>query len=185
VTTYTPSAADIAGGLGTVTHTLTTAPTAGCLSESDNIVVNFTPAPVVNINSVPEVCANNSIVTLNGTVSNATGGIWSNVNGTFSGGATGLVNNDYSPTNPEIAFGSVTFILTSTGQGNCLPVQDSRTVTIIEAPVVDAGTDQTVCANNANIALSGTVTTDPGGMVVRVQDNGLLQVQVLLRTLII
>jgi gliding motility-associated-like protein len=163
VTTYTPSAADIAGGLGTVTHTLTTAPTAGCLSESDNIVVNFTPAPVVNINSVPEVCANNSIVTLNGTVSNATGGIWSNVNGTFSGGATGLVNNDYSPTNPEIAFGSVTFILTSTGQGNCLPVQDSRTVTIIEAPVVDAGTDQTVCANNANIALSGTVTTDPGG----------------------
>jgi len=73
------------------------------------------------------------------------------------------VNNDYSPTNPEIAFGAVTFILTSTGHGNCLPVSDSRTVTIIEAPTVDAGGNQTVCANNANVILNGTITTDPGG----------------------
>jgi hypothetical protein len=57
----------------------------------------------------------------------------------------------------------VTFILTTTGVGNCNVVQTSHTVTIIDAPIVDAGANQVVCANNANISLNGTVATDASG----------------------
>ena len=156
--TYTPSYADIQNGQ--VTLTLTS--TGVCFPHSDQMILYFDPAPTVDAGTDQTVCANNPEVTLNGSVTVATGGIWSGGNGTFSPNNTTL-NATYIPSQSEINAGSVTLTLTTTGNGNCNAVSDQMTITITPAPTVDAGTDQSVCANNPEVTLNGSVTVATGG----------------------
>ncbi|MBK8498964.1 MAG: IgGFc-binding protein, partial [Flavobacteriales bacterium] len=157
---YTPTAAEIANG--NVTLTLTTTGNAGCTAVSDDMVISFTPAPVVNAGAPVSVCANNAQVSLNGSVTSATGGAWSGGLGTFSPDNTTL-NATYTPTASEIAAGTLTLTLTSTGNGTCSPVSSNRVITFTPAPVVNAGPNGTVCANNSVITLAGSVTGATGG----------------------
>ncbi len=157
--TYIPTSNEIASG--SVVLTLTANRTT-CNSHSDQVTINFTPAPIVNAGPDQSVCANNSVVNLNGTVSNAGGVLWSGGAGTFSPNASTL-NAKYTPTAGEIATGTVTLTLSSTGNGNCNQVQDEIVVTITKTPTIDAGTNQTVCANNPAVNLSGKVTIAAGG----------------------
>jgi gliding motility-associated-like protein len=157
--TYTPSAAEIAAG--TVTLTLTTTGNGDCLPVSDNVVINFSPAPTASAGSDQTICANNAQVSLNGSVTIATGGTWSGGDGVFSD--VNILNPTYTPSAAEIAAGSVTLTLTTTGNGNCNPVSDNLVINITPAPVVDAGTTDVFCSNNPEIALSGAVTGATGG----------------------
>jgi hypothetical protein len=109
------------------------------------MTINFTPAPVVNAGAAVSLCANNAQVSLNGSVSGATGGVWSGGTGTYSPNNTNL-NATYTPTAAEIAGGTLTLTLTSTGNGTCNPVQSSRVITFTPAPIVNAGPDGSVCA---------------------------------------
>jgi hypothetical protein len=158
--TYYPTAAEISAG--TVTLILTSTGNGTCNPVSDNVVVTIIPAPIVNAGTDQSICANNAIANLNGTVTGATGGIWSGGTGVFSPNNTTL-NAGYRPSATEISGGSVLLTLTSTGNVLCLPVSDQMMITITPAPVVNAGPDQTVCANNATTALSGSVTVAGGG----------------------
>jgi len=158
--TYTPTAAEIA--TGNVTLTLTTTGNGSCNQVSDNITLNFTPSPVVNAGAVVSLCANNAVVSLNGSVSGATGGVWSGGAGSFTPNNTTL-NATYTPTAGEIAAGTLTLTLTSTGNGNCNAVSASRVITFTPAPVVNAGANASVCANNSAISLNGSVTGATGG----------------------
>lgn len=158
--TYTPSAAEITAG--TVTLTLTTTGNGTCNPETDDMVITIDPAPVVNAGADVSVCANSPDVSLTGSVSNAGGGSWSGGAGTFNPSNTAL-NATYTPTAAEIATGTVTLTLTSTGNGLCNAESDNMVVTITPAPTVSAGADQTVCANNADVTLNGTVTVAGGG----------------------
>ena len=63
----------------------------------------------------------------------------------------------------EIAAGTVTLTLTTTGNGACLAATDDMIVTITIAPTVNADVDQTVCANNSPVTLNGNVTVATGG----------------------
>jgi len=72
-------------------------------------------------------CVGSFPVTLGGSVVNATGGVWSGGAGTF-GGAWPTMN--YTPTPAEIASGSVTLTLTTTGNDNCPPDSDQMTLLI-------------------------------------------------------
>ena len=158
--TYTPTAAEIA--TGTVTLTLTTTGNGSCNQVTDNITLNFTPSPVVNAGAAVSLCANNAVVPLNGSVTGATGGVWSGGAGSFTPNNTTL-NANYTPTVGEIAAGTLTLTLTSTGNGNCNAVAANRVITFTPAPVVNAGANASVCANNSAISLNGTVTGAAGG----------------------
>lgn len=158
--TYIPSAADTASG--TVTLTIVTTSDDGCAPLTSNVDININPIPIVNAGPDQVVCANNNLISLNGAVYNATGGIWSGGSGTFSTNNTDL-NADYTPSASEIAAGVVNLTLTSTGMGTCKPVRDQVSFTITPAPTVNAGPDQVVCANNPAINLSGSVTVASGG----------------------
>jgi len=159
--TYTPSAAEITAGIATLTLTSTGNGTCNAVSDQLNIVIN--PQPIVNAGGNQTVCANNPTVTLNGSVSLAAGGTWSGGLGVFSPNNS-VLNATYTPTEAEAASGSVTLTLTSTGNGNCSPVTDQVTITYTSSPQVNAGLNQTVCANNSAITLDGAISVATGGI---------------------
>jgi len=157
--TYAPSASEIA--TGNVTLTLT-ASRSTCSPVTDQVVFTFTPEPTVNAGNDATVCINNATVNLGGSVTGATGATWSGGAGTFTPNATTL-NATYTPTASEKSSGSVTLTLTSTGNGTCKAVTDDMVITFTPAPTVNAGTDQTVCSNNATSTLAGSITIATGG----------------------
>ncbi|MBI3510729.1 MAG: gliding motility-associated C-terminal domain-containing protein, partial [Bacteroidetes bacterium] len=157
--TYNPSAADTAAG--TVTLYLSTTGNGQCFAAIDSMIITITNAPLVNAGSNIFVCANNPNAALSGTSSTGSGTWNTNGTGTFTPNATTL-NATYVPTNADTAAGSVLVWLTSTGNGNCLAVQDTITITYTQPPTVYAGEDQTVCANNDSVYLAGTSSTGSG-----------------------
>lgn len=159
VTTYTPSAADMAAN--TITLYLTSqAPLSGCPNTVNSTTVNFINPPVVTI--VPNntvVCTNSSTVALNGNISGVTTtGIW--LGGT---GAYTLTNT--SPTSTyilspsDLTQSAVTLTLTSTNNGlYCASESATMQINIIDKPVLNLPGNFTVCADAGTIALSGTVS---------------------------
>jgi len=157
---YTPSAAEIAsGGLNL---TLTSTGNGNCTPVTDVVHISISPAPVVNAGLNMVSCANNAIVTLNGLVANASGGTWSGGTGIFNPSNIAM-NAIYTPSASEISAGTVNLTLSSTGNGNALPVSDNVVITITPAPVVNAGADQTLCSNNQNVHLNGSIINAIGG----------------------
>src|SRR5690606_37419650 len=136
--TYTPTAAEIANG--SVILTLTTSGNNNCMAVSDNLVLSFTPAPMANAGADATRCANNASVALNGSVTLATGGVWSGGAGTFTPNNTTL-NATYTPTAAEIAAGALTLTLTTTGNSGCNPASDDKVINFTPAPVVNAGSN--------------------------------------------
>ncbi|HBX53136.1 MAG: hypothetical protein A2275_02605 [Bacteroidetes bacterium RIFOXYA12_FULL_35_11] len=160
-TVYTPSAAEISAG--TVTLTLTTTGNGNCNAVSDNITISFTSAPTAFAGIDQTKCANNYVTALNGSYTIATGGIWSGGSGTYAPDNISM-SASYTPTTAEIAAGTVTLTLTTTGNGTCFAVTDNMIITIAPSPVVNAGLDLTSCANSASVILAGTITNAGGGI---------------------
>src|SRR5690606_17963395 len=158
---YTPTAAERAAG--SVTLTLTSAGNGTCSAVSDQVTRPITPAPTVHAGPDPSLCSNNPAATLAGTYTVATGAEWSGGAGSFSPNNTTL-NATYTPTASEVANGSVTLTLTSTGNGLCNAVSDQVVLHFTPAPAAHAGADATVCANNAGVALGGSVSVATGGI---------------------
>jgi gliding motility-associated-like protein len=158
--TYSPTASEISSGL--IQLTLTTTSNGSCNAVSDQMTIAFTAAPTVNAGSDISVCGNNALVSLNGSFTTATGANWSGGNGVFLPNSTSI-NASYTPTPSEISSGGVTLTLTSTGNGTCATVSDQVFVAITPSPVVNAGSDQTRCANNPSVSLSGSITVASGG----------------------
>lgn len=152
---YTPTNGEIASGQ--VDLILTTTGNGSCNAVRDTMTLFITPAPTANAGSNLTSCANNPDVTLNGSFTVASGGVWSGGSGTFTPNNT-TMNAVYTPSPAEITAGSVTLTLTTTGNGTCLPVTDQVVITITNAPLVNAGNSQTVCVNNLNVSLSGSVS---------------------------
>src|SRR5690606_34735588 len=117
--TYTPTATEIA--TGHVTLLLTTTGNGLCNAVTDEMKVTFTPSPEANAGADVSICQNNSAIALNGSVSIATGGIWSGGAGSYVPNNTTL-NATYHPTPAELADGTLTLTLTTTGNGNCIAV---------------------------------------------------------------
>lgn len=110
------------------------------------------------------LCSVDNEVDLNGSVTGgATTGIWTTIDG------TGTINNPtdlvttYDPSPGDFTQGSVTFVLTSTG--NCEPAIDSMKVTYIQSPIADAGPNDSYCKNNIGpIPISGSIQFASGGV---------------------
>ncbi|MFH1321901.1 MAG: PKD domain-containing protein [Bacteroidota bacterium] len=159
---YQPSNADTAAG--SVTLTLTTTGIGTCIPVSDDMIITITPAPTANAGPDTTICSDVDSVQLNGSFTIATGGTWSTTgSGTFSPNVNTL-DAIYIPSDADTVAGSVTLVLTTTGNGTCNPVADNMAITFTPTPTVDAGFDQTVCANNNSVSLSGSVTIASGGI---------------------
>ena len=134
--------------------------TAGfCPVARDTMYLEITPAPLVNANVDQSVCENNPVIELDGIIGGgAATGVWtSNGSGTFLPDAATL-NATYVPSATDLASGTLQFVLTSTNAPSCAMVSDTMMVNFTNAANVQAGPDTLiVCANNANVSLSGTV----------------------------
>lgn len=159
-TIYTPTAGEISSG--TLLLTLTSTGNGTCNPVTDNIIITFTPAPLANAGADQSICGNNPAVTLAGSVTGATGGVWSGGSGSYNPSNTAL-NAVYTPTGAEISAGNLTLTVTTTGMGNCSSVSDQMNITFTLPPTTNAGINQTLCGNNATITLAGGVTVASGG----------------------
>ncbi|MDG2330646.1 MAG: PKD domain-containing protein [Flavobacteriales bacterium] len=159
ITTYTPSPADLAAD--SVELYLTSAGSFfACPNDEDTLVIHFTDPPSVLAGASQVVCASTDSVFLAGSVAGASiTGVWTTSgSGAFTPSDSDL-NAAYLITPGDTTAGSITFTLSSTGNGSCLAVQDSLTVTILDRPQIEITTADSVCANVATIDLTGTVTT--------------------------
>jgi gliding motility-associated-like protein len=129
----------------------------------------FGTSAFVYANSVPTatICSNTSF-TLNGQVGGGPiAGVWStNGFGTFSGGLNQLTNNVYTPNQLDTSLvptptvsgwtgGLVKLVLTSVGF--CPNNSDTLKLRVLQGPIVNSGSDQIKCTNNATVQLNGTV----------------------------
>ncbi len=157
--TYTPTSAEETAG--TVTLTLESdAPKAPCVKDSKTLTITIVPVPSVSAGADQTICFGES-AKLTGTMDNATVATWSGGNGTFTPNNTTLTAT-YTPTAAEMADGTVTLTLTTNANGQCPAKDDEMTIRINPVAVVDAGPDQTICANgSATLAavVSGSATS--------------------------
>ncbi|KAA9325016.1 CUB domain-containing protein [Adhaeribacter soli] len=118
----------------------------GCEGPRTAAIATINPIPTVVAGSNQTVCANAAPVTLTGY--SPAGGTWSG-SGVSAGGiftpSAGLV-------------GTVTLTYTVT-QNGCTGTA-TKTITVSAAPAASAGTDQSLCANDAALQLTGFT---PGG----------------------
>ncbi len=159
-TSYSLSPADTA--LAQLKFVLTSTNNAGCNPEHDTVAVIINKPPVVTASPVNPlvVCANNSTVFLNGTVSGTTTstGSWqTSGSGIFIPNNLSLISN-YLPSVADIGAGSIYLKLQSTNNLQCKPVTDSVQVVFTQPSVPNAGADINSCKNSPRIALNAVVT---------------------------
>jgi hypothetical protein len=119
----------------TQTYTVTGTDQVGC-TGTDQVVVTVNPTPTVNAGSDLSICSGQS-VTLSGSGANSYS--WSN----------GITNGvAFSPTSTQ------TYTITGTNAAGCSGT-DQVIVTVSQAPSVNAGSDQTVCAGQS-VTLTGS-----------------------------
>jgi gliding motility-associated-like protein len=129
-----------------VVLTLTSANNGSCPASSSSKTISFSPAPAVTVGNDTAICSNASLV-LNGSINNASGGIWTtNSSGSFSPSNTSL-NAIFYPAPSDINRGNVLLTLMTTGNPYCTPASKSFTVTIKPAPIVNAGADKSIIEN--------------------------------------
>lgn len=155
---YLPSANDITNG--SVQLVLFSTNSGSCFDESDTMNITFTQGPTVDAGPIDTVfvCENNSMVSLNGTVSGVTTtGKWlSSGNGIFSPDNLDL-NGTYQPSFADISSGGIYIYLESTANQSCSAVIDSFFVQFTPAPTVEAGVGILSCSNDPSVTLNGTI----------------------------
>ena len=157
-TTYTPSPQDLAND--SVVLVLTSQGSFfACPADVDTIVVHFTDPPNVVAGPDQVICSSESVLNLGGAVTGASStGVWThNGSGAFTPSDSTL-NGDYLISSADTANGSLTIVLTSTNNGNCNAVADSFDVTILDRPLIQITTNDSVCSNLPTISLTGTVS---------------------------
>ncbi len=152
----------------------------GCSSTASRRVTVVQEQPRVGITGTG-VCLNNPQTTLAGFVSDARGAIWTGLNGTFAGvgmnnsrtftgsnvsAGTYNFNTNYRLTPAELALGQfLNITLTSWGNGVCPAgfATSSGNVIVEQLPILQAGFDATICGNNTDYTLNGSVSGSSTG----------------------
>lgn len=145
--TYTPSAADIAAGLVTLTIT-TNDPAGPCNSVTSNMTLTINPAATVSAGSNATICSG-STYSLAGTFGGGATSITWSTSGTGTFNNTASTTAIYTPSAADISAGTVTLTITTNDPaGPCPAVTATMTITINPAPTVAAGANATICAGS-------------------------------------
>ncbi|MFQ3576678.1 MAG: hypothetical protein SNJ77_09610, partial [Cytophagales bacterium] len=160
---YTSSAAELESGV--VSLIARTTNNGDCNATSTELVGLVKETPVVTAGTDKTVCKNNNVVTINdANVSNIDFGnpnaiLWtSSIAGSFTPSNTQINGVSFIPTDTTSPF---TLTLRAR-EDLCLDVTSTINVNYTPSPVVNAGSNVTVCKNNPNVQLSGTSTTGRG-----------------------
>lgn len=142
---FTPSLA--LAGTQTLTYTVSS---NGC-SATANRSITVVPEITINAGANQSVCSNGAAISLSGTPA---GGTWSGT-GVTSGGV-------FTPSTSLVGARVLTYSITGTCGGS-----SNVTITVNATPTVNAGIDQSFCANDGPFALtqgspSGGVWSGPG-----------------------
>jgi hypothetical protein len=114
------------------TYWVTLGDSSGCPPTYDTVVVTSFALPIsCNAGADQTICSDNVPISLAGSVVAATGGVWSGGSGTYTPNDSSL-NITYAPTLAEIASGSLSLFLTTTGNGTCPPDIDTVTISIVQ-----------------------------------------------------
>jgi len=117
--------------VGPGTYSVVLGDASGCPPTTASVTVTgFASVIAANAGSDQIICRASPTVTLNGSITAASGGIWSGGSGTFIPDNSTL-NATYTPSQSEINNGSATLILTSTGNGTCPAASDTMTISIV------------------------------------------------------
>jgi gliding motility-associated-like protein len=156
--TYIPSAADLLAG--SVQLTLTSTNFGSCVAESDSMILSFSPEPIVDSGAdTLYTCENNPNISLSGSVSGGTStGKWTSSGTGFFTPDNLTLNANYNPSPQDISGGNVWLYLESTSNGDCNPAFDSLIVVFTSEPAVNAGPNQIVCVNDAQIDLAAVIS---------------------------
>lgn len=149
-----------ASGLYTVMHTATNQ--LGC-DDTVSQQIRIIAAPIALAGNDTFVCTNNPSIGLGGNVLNSNGGgYWTGGGGTFTPDST-VLNATYTPSAAEIAAGSTTLILQTTGPTLCSQDADTLVLAFTAGPSSNAGNDVTVCRDTSYVSICGSVTVASGG----------------------
>ena len=160
--TGTPSTVTFAATIaGNYTLRLTTNDPAGiCDPATDDVVITVIAGATVDAGAAQIICAGGA-ATLAASFTGTTGITWSTPgDGSFDNPS--LVNAVYTPGPNDISNGTVTLVATTAGP--CVSVNDNLVITINPAPVVDAGTPQTICSS-ATIVLNASFGGSATGLI--------------------
>ncbi|MDA3944045.1 MAG: PKD domain-containing protein [Bacteroidetes bacterium] len=149
---YTPSAADVASGM--VTLTLTADPIAPCTATaSASLDLTLIEEPTASAGADQTICETGT-TTINGSASNAAGILWTTSgDGTFTGADT--PTPVYTPGAADIATGTAILTITVQPIAPCaVAASDMMQLTLTPAPVADAGADDVMCDGDI-LALNG------------------------------
>ncbi|OFY83243.1 MAG: hypothetical protein A3F72_17905 [Bacteroidetes bacterium RIFCSPLOWO2_12_FULL_35_15] len=115
--------------VGAGTYTVELSDVSGCPPTYNSVTVtSFSVTITANAGPDQTLCSQTTPhPVLNGSVTGASGGIWSGGAGSFSPNNTTLTAV-YTPTATEIASGAVSLTLTTTGNGTCPPASDIVTI---------------------------------------------------------
>lgn len=148
--------------VGAGTYSVVMGDASGCPPTSTSITVTAFANPITaNAGSDVSVCGTNPDVTLSGSVTGTTTGIWSGGGGTFSPANTTL-NAVYTPTASEIAAGSVLLILTTTNNGTCPPDSDSVVINYTQFTAAISTNPVNVSCYGGNNGSASVSVTGPG-----------------------
>ena len=169
---YTPSASD-QNYVGPIVISLIASSSTTCPSDTDNVSVLITPAPIVDAGppSVTICEGSNYFVPSNpmagqNIVNSSI--LWTN--GTGDGTILGTnLTPTYIPGPNDILNGSVTLTLSAAGNNPCsTPATDNIVINIVKNPIVNAGPDKTVCQGSINV----NATIQNAGSILWTVQNG-------------
>ncbi|MCO5259512.1 MAG: PKD domain-containing protein [Crocinitomicaceae bacterium] len=151
-TDYLIDPSDIA--TGSFNLVLTSTNNLDCLAETDTINVYITAQPTITITSLDSVCSSSTIIQLNGTITGGFGAQWT-TSGFGSITNANSLNTYYNVSPVDTTSGFVDFRLYTTGV--CAGLSDSIRIHFIQAPIVNAGPDQSLCQNSM-VQLNGAIS---------------------------
>lgn len=134
-----------------------------CPMASDTLKLHVKQPPIVAAGTSSAICANNPTVQLNGNVYGAANaGVWQVLapgSGSFSP-SVNLFTPMYHLSAADTVQSQLLFVLTSTNNGGCNPVNDTVKVFVNKPPNVLSSSVSPVvrCGNNASVSLNGSVS---------------------------
>ncbi|GAB4133878.1 MAG: hypothetical protein Fur0041_06490 [Bacteroidia bacterium] len=153
--TYTPTQAELDSGYAVLV--LQTTGTTLCTHDYDTLIITFTPGPTALAGPDIVVCQDTPYVNLSGSITLASGAVWSTSgNGTFTNPTS--LNTQYIPGSNDIANGSVQITFTTTGNGSCFAETDTLMIFFTPPPNVTASAADTACSNIPFVISANTQT---------------------------
>ncbi len=142
--TYTPAPAQT----GPVVLTLTVIGNAPCGSVISQMTLNILPAAIADAGPNATICEGSTFLVIGSSASNYSSLLWT-TSGTGSYIDPTILHPVYTPSMADILAGTIKLYLQANGNAPCTFAKDSMSLTIVRAPVANAGPDGSTCQGQA------------------------------------